>query len=177
MKKAYLLVLEFKLREDIRFTMHLEATEVLLGNVSLRMPSLCSPLAFLQLARTSQKRAYTLVWSPDFCNYHQGVTSSLPDLEASRVYNCSPRELNIFAYFKSFREGLVSNHPETGCWLKSLPLEHGEVLAHPWQLGPIKNISRCLDNHKGSRDNWELGQGWMIWFIFYIIPLLQDWER
>lgn len=54
---------------------------------------LCSPEDLLQLTSTSQKGAYTFVWSPDFCNYHVGDRS--PGLEVSMVYDWSHRAIYI----------------------------------------------------------------------------------
>lgn len=50
------------------FAKHLEATKVLSGNTSQRMPYQHSLLASLQCTSTSQKGAYTFLWIPDFCN-------------------------------------------------------------------------------------------------------------
>ena len=82
-----------------RFATHLEATEVHSGNVGWGTPSLYFPSASLQLAGTSQKRAYILIWSPNFCKCCPGNTWS-HGLEASRIYDCCPTGVHILAYFK-----------------------------------------------------------------------------
>lgn len=86
----------------ICFTTCLETMEVLPGNIGQKTPSLWSPSALLQLAHTLQKRAYTLIWSSDFCNYCPGDICTSPGLKVSSVYNCSPTGLYIFAYLKSY---------------------------------------------------------------------------
>lgn len=93
-------------------------------------------------------------------------------LETSRIYNCSTTGvyIYIFANFKSCCLTVWLPIPETRCWLRSLSLEHCQVLAHPQQMVPAKNKWGCLDNCKDSRDNQEPGYGWKRRFISYIRP-------
>ena len=43
--------------------------------------------------------------------------------------------------------------------------------------GPSRNKPGFLDNHRGSRHNWELTWSWVIRFVSYTRPFLQAWER
>lgn len=61
-----------------KFATHVEPTDVLSGNSGQRAPSLSPPLASPQITHASQKGDYTLVWSPNFCNFHTGATPDLP---------------------------------------------------------------------------------------------------
>ena len=61
--------------------------------------------------------------------------------------------------------------------LRSSPLGHWQVLAHPQLLGVTEHVVGCLDKHKGLRNNRDLRQGWMSSFICYTRSFLQDWER
>lgn len=81
------------------FATHLVATEELSGNIGQDMSSLHT--LSLQLAGTSQKGAYILIWNPNFCSSFPGDACSSPGLEASRIYNCSSRGLYILVYVKS----------------------------------------------------------------------------
>lgn len=65
------------------------------------------------------KEAYTLIWSPKFCNHCPRETFRWMGLEHSRVYHCDSMRLYIVAYFKSYC--LASNQPELlGHWGSSL---------------------------------------------------------
>ena len=72
---------------DFRFTRNLETTKMLSGNegqlCTLLWPHYSPPVP-------PKKEAYTLVWSPNFCNCCQKDTSKLPGLETRRGYNISP---------------------------------------------------------------------------------------
>lgn len=70
-----------------RYATYLENTEVLSGNTGWGTQSLFSPQAPLQLPCTSNKGAYTLVWSNDLSNYHSRDTSRSPCPNASRIVN------------------------------------------------------------------------------------------
>lgn len=50
-------------------------------------------------------------------------------------------------------------------------------MAYPKKLRPIKNKSGYLDNHKGPKNLQKIELDGMIRFIFYTMPLPQDWER
>lgn len=152
---------------------HTLITEVLSGNVSREAPSVCPPLGCNTDHWYFPEMSLQTPLKPWFFNCGPEDTSRTAGLEVSRVYDYSPSVLYIFAYFKS----LASNWPETRYWLRSFPLEHWQVLAHPHQLGPVENKSAYSDNHKGLRNNQELEQGWTIGssrFIIYTRPLLQD---
>lgn len=131
----------------LRFVTHLAATECP-EKVGQGMPALCSPSALLWFASNSQKRAYTLVWSPKYCKYHPSCSSRSPGLEVSRIYDCSPTELYIFEYFESccMRIWLPISLEVGAKWM--LSLEHRQALAHPQQMGHITNKSSCVDNQK-----------------------------
>lgn len=140
-----------------RFPPYLEVKEIFLGYISSEKPSLCTPLASLELDKTSQKGAYTFTWGPSLCNYHTEETFRSLCLEASRDYNYSPTALYIFAYFKS-------------CFI-SLWLPINLKLFDKWDSALWnnyrswhtlnKNQSGSLDNHNVSRDNQELEQSRM----------------
>lgn len=68
-----------------RFSTYLVAYGTVLKECRLWTPSWCSLSlsAFLQLAGITKKRAYTLVWNPNFCNCHPEMP---PDPANSR--NC-----------------------------------------------------------------------------------------
>ena len=74
-------------------------------------------------------------------------------------------------------EDLASNYPASRCWLQSSPLGHWQVLEHSQILGTTKNKDCSLDNHKGLRDNPELGSDWLTSFISYKRAVCQDYER
>ena len=97
-KKAYLLVWSFRWGTSFKFTIYLEDTEMLSGNVGWGAPSLCSPLASLQHTGTSQKGAYTLICIPNLCNCQLQIVWS----GVQQVCDCGLRGLYIFAYFKSW---------------------------------------------------------------------------
>lgn len=92
----------FSLRGRPGFPTHLEAMVVLSGNSGQETSSLYSPYASLQLAGTSQRKVYALVWSLKFCNSNPGNTSRLPALEASRVYDCGLSRVHTWAYFENY---------------------------------------------------------------------------
>ena len=103
-KKTYLLVQIFSLRDG------LQACHISKGyRNALREHRLRDTIFLLSLGLVAvhQKGAYTLIWSLNFCNCHQGDTSRSPGLEPSRVYDCGAIE--------PLPEGLVSNQPETRC--------------------------------------------------------------
>lgn len=86
---------------NFMFAMHLEAMDVLSGNIGWWVPSLFS-LAHYSFLVPPPKGTYTLVWSPSFCNCHPSNTSRLSGLEARSFYDCGPTRQCIFAYFKSW---------------------------------------------------------------------------
>lgn len=90
-------ILVFLWKRPIYSSSHLQTMRELLGNVGHGAPSLCSPLALLQFTVISQKRAYILIWSPNFHDCHTRDTCRSPSLEAGRVYDCSPTGLYKFA--------------------------------------------------------------------------------
>lgn len=80
-----------------RFGTHLVTSELLSGDLGQGMPSSHSPLASLQLPGTSQKRPYTLVWSPCFCNCYPGHISRSPGSGGQRgLHLQSHRPVYIF---------------------------------------------------------------------------------
>lgn len=87
----------------------------------------------------------------------------------SRLYICT--------YFESFclRIWLIISLKLGIDWDFSL-WSPNRFLAHPQNLGPIKDKTGYLDNHKILRSNQKRGRGW-IKFISYTKSLLQDWER
>lgn len=89
-----------------RLVTHLACSEALSGNVGSEILPLCSPLASPHFAGTSQKEAYTIVWSPDFYNCHPGDTSRFPGPEVSKVYSYSPIALYILTLFSHPRSCL-----------------------------------------------------------------------
>lgn len=153
-----------------------KAQESLPGNISRQTLSLCTPLASLQFDKTSRKGAYLLIWSSSFWNSHPEDTSSSPNMEANRVYNCGPTGLYLFAYFKKccLRVWLpICLKLGTKC--VSFPsITDWQVLVHPQNKEHIKNKSGYLDNQKGSRDNQKVEQGWMRCFTTFTRPPLQD---
>lgn len=62
---------------SFRFGTHIVAYSSALKEHRLWMPSWHYPSAFLQLTGISPKRAYTLDWSPDFCDFCPGDTNRL----------------------------------------------------------------------------------------------------
>ena len=69
------------------------------------------------------------------------------------------------------------NQPESRWGLRFPHFRTLTGLAHPQLLGATKNEIGCPDNHKGLKDNQGVGQSWMIRFISYTEPLLQNWKR
>lgn len=65
----------------------------------------------------------------------------------------------------SWRTGF--QQPESGCSLKSFLLWLWLGLVHSQLLWAITNNIGCLENHKGLKNNQELGNGW-IWILPYI---------
>ena len=77
-------------------TIHLEATEVLSGDIG-QVHHLASLLCLATACRCLlEKSLYT--GAPIFAE----DTSRFPSLKASRVYKCSPMRLHIFLSVKSF---------------------------------------------------------------------------
>lgn len=111
-----------------------------------------------------------LIFAADF---HK-TPPDCPALVGSRAYACSPTGLYIPVYFKRcyLRVWLPISLN-----LSSSSLGHWQILAGPRLLGAIKKKISFLNNHKGLRDDQELGLGWRIRLISYTSPLLQDWER
>lgn len=98
-KKPVYLAWSFSLGTGFRFPIYLQAKEVLQGNISRDIPSLHTPLAFLQLDKTYQKEAYKLIWNPNFCSCCPGDTSR-SCVQDSKDYNWSQIALCLFACFK-----------------------------------------------------------------------------
>lgn len=116
---------------------------------SLKELRLGDSIIVLQCTSTPQTAASSLSLSPSFCNCQLGDTSRLPGVQSSRVYKLwSHRTVHI---------GILQNLSLRDWLPNSLKLEHHEILAYPPQLGPIRNKSSCWNNHKGSRNNQELG--------------------
>lgn len=65
--------------ESFMLSTHLVYSVVAFKECRMWVLSWHSLAALLQLAGISEKRAYTLVWSPSFCNCHPEDTSRLPD--------------------------------------------------------------------------------------------------
>lgn len=85
------------------------------GNIGLGIPSFSSRLTLLKLASTSQKGAYIFIWR--FLQISLRGHIQIPCFKkVSRVCNCGPTELYIFAYLKSccLKVHTYSNEPETG---------------------------------------------------------------
>lgn len=157
----------------IGFGAHLGTYYMLSGNIRQQTPSLHSPSALLQLISVSQNEACTVIWNPGFYNHSPRDHLALV---VSGVYTCSPIVLYIFAYFKTscLKVWLPISLNLGSDW--GPPLWTLTGLANPQLLGITKNKINCLNNHKDSSNNQELGQGWVIRFIFYTRPLLQDWQ-
>ena len=81
-----------------RFGTHFVVSGPALKEHRLQMSSWHSPSALLQFTGVTQKRAYTLIWSPDLCDCHSGTPPDCLALVDSRTYAYSPTELYIFAY-------------------------------------------------------------------------------
>ena len=155
----------------LRFATDLRAAEVPSGKAGRETALLHLPSASPQLTGASQQGASTLLWRPHSCSCRPWDTSR-PDLP---VWRSAGTETAAPAYFKScylqiwlpisLNLGAQCNHP----------LRNRQVLAHSGTHQEKK--SGFLDNHKGVRDNQELGQSWMIRFISYTKPFLQAWER
>lgn len=128
-----------------KFATHPEAIELAAGNIAQGTPTLGSRLAFLQFTDTTQKGASTLMWKSNICNGCLGYTSRSPGLEASRIYHCGFIGPHIFANVEGCCLRVASNQFETMCWLRPLPLEYEQILAHSRQLGLIKIKSGCWD--------------------------------
>jgi len=156
------------MRGRLRFTTHLEAMEVISRNLCWGC-HLCT-LSWLHNNSLVPPRKELIHFSgtPIFVT----VLKETPPDQCT-VYDCSPTGLHIFAYFKSccLRACLLINPELELIW--HLSLEQRKILTQPQQLGPIKNKAGCLDNHRGSRDNQELGKAWTIGFISYPRLLFQ----
>lgn len=147
--KTYWLVLEL---QSEGFTTHLEATEMLSGNVGQGMSFLHNLSASTAHHRFSEQLIH-LYGALIFALTHR-ICPRSPSLEASRIYNCCSTGLYIFTYFKSCC--LRVWFPITLKWGNEVlpeipPLETLTGLGIPSTTGAIKNKSGCLDNHKG----WE----------------------
>lgn len=106
----------------------------------------------VQCTSTFQNGASVIAWSPSFLNCH-GTPPDCLLCNPAGFTNCGPENSIFWHTLKPQPEGLTFNQPATGCWLRSLSLEHRQVLAYPQQLRPIKKKSCCWDNHRVSRDN------------------------
>ena len=82
---------------SFRFVTHLKTTEMLSGIVGREILSVSPPITLPQFSGTSQKGTYTIIKSPNFCNFQPRVASQSPSLEGSMAYNCSSIALYIFA--------------------------------------------------------------------------------
>lgn len=72
--------------------------------------------SLLQLAGISEKRAYTLLWSPNFCNWHPEDTSRLYDSGGQQRWCLWSHRTVLLAYLqKLMPEGLASRQPECRC--------------------------------------------------------------
>lgn len=167
-KRSLYLSWTYSLRGRLRFTTYLEAMEMLSRNLGWGCHVCTLSWLHNNWLVPPRKKLIHFPGTPIFVTVFKGTP---PD--QCTVCDSSPTRLHIFAYFKGccLRVCLLIS-PELGL-LSHLCFEQQQISTQLQQVGPIKNKSGCLDNHRDSRDNQELGKGWTIGFISYPSLLFQ----
>lgn len=78
-----------------RSATHLEATEVLPGNMNRKTPSLCTPQGLLQLNKAFQKETCAIKSSPNSCNYLPGTPPDFLVWKPARIITVAHRPMCI----------------------------------------------------------------------------------
>lgn len=133
---------------DFQSATHLGVYWVALGKYRLMIPSLVSPSALLQLSGI-WKRAYALIWNPDFCDCCTGDSSRSPGSGSHQGYTSSSTGRVHLHTLKSAAWGFGFQAPwmsVSAKWDLLWDTNRSWPICNYWEL--LKNIIGCLDNHK-----------------------------
>lgn len=103
----------------------------------------------------SEKGAYTLVWSQDFCNHHPATPPDHLAMVPNDIDALVPQDC---IYLHTFRSCCLRTWLPVSLNLdaKPFPLGHWQMLAHPQILGVTKNIS----GYWATTEDWETTKSW-----------------